>query len=158
MALAYNRITEEQDQMRNVLDKGEYPFHIKSVAEKPTKKGTNKMLEVELGILDLNGREMTVKDWIILDMDDMAWKLRHFAATLGLLDRYEDDLLEIRDLLGKNGVARLSIAEYERDGEIRKINRVTDYVKPGQTKGNPTKTTAKKQGNEPFFDDADIGF
>lgn len=157
MALAYKKLTEQEDQMRNVLEKGEYPFHVKSIMEKPTKKGTNKMLEVELSILDINGKECTIKDWIMLDMDEMLWKLRHFSATLGLLDKYEDGTLDARDFLNKNGVVRLSIADYEKDGELRKINRVSDYLQPGKSKGNTAKEGANTSNSETFFDD-DIKF
>jgi hypothetical protein len=139
MALPYKKLTEEQDQMRNVLDKGEYPFRVLSIAQKPTKKGDNQMLEVELMVMDMEGREVKVRDWIILTMEEMSWKFRHFAATCGLLDRYDADLIEARDFLDKHGVVKLSIAEYEQEGEKRKVNRVADYVKPGMAKPVPQK-------------------
>jgi hypothetical protein len=146
MALRYTRITEEQDQLRNILPKGEYAFVVKSIIEKKTKSGSYDMLEVELGALSEEGREVTIKDWIVL-MEEMGWKLRHFAATCGILDRYDDEILEAKDFLGKNGVVKLSIAEYEKDGEMRKINRVADYVKPG--KASPASQAAPND----FVDD-----
>ncbi len=143
MALRYTRMTEEQDQMRNLLPKGEYPFCVKAITEKKTKNGAHDMLEVELGVLSDEGREITLKDWIVL-MDEMGWKLRHFAATCGILDRYDDEILEARDFLGKNGVVKIVIGDYEKDGEVRKTNRVGDYVKPLQ--GNPAQKPVTLDG------------
>ncbi len=149
MSLAYKRITAEQDKMRNVFEKGEYPFSVKSCEQKPTKSGQNQMLVVELSVMNDEGRSITVTDWIMLDMENFEFKLRHFAATTGLLDSYDADTLDARDFLGKHGVAKLSIAEYEKDGEIIKCNRVGDYVKPGCAKGNQVKT----ENDTSFFDD-----
>ncbi|MBX4189693.1 hypothetical protein KW791_00125 [Candidatus Parcubacteria bacterium] len=146
MALHYKKITEEEDQVRNVLEKGQYPFSVKSVMEKPTSKKDNHMLEVEIRVMGNDGREYNVKDWIVTTMEEMAWKFRHFAATCGLLDRYEAEVLEARDFLGKNGVVKLTISEYEKDGEMRKVNRVADYVKP----------LAKEKKNDNSFVDDDI--
>lgn len=154
MGLAYRRITEEQDKLRNIFPKGEYPFHVKSIKEDFCKNKVNKMLIVEINVMNENGRQITVKDWIMLDMEEMEWKLRHFAATCGLLDRYEEDMLEERDFLGKNGVAKLSIAEYEKDEELVKINRVADYIKPKNHESKPVK---KSESSNDFIDD-DISF
>lgn len=136
MALAYKRINEEQDKLRGAFPKGEYPFHIKSIEEKLCSNEINTMLVVDLVVINDSGRQLTIRDWVMLDMENWEWKLRHFAATCGLLDRYDKGLLEASDFLGKNGVAKLTIAEYEKDGEVAFINRVSDYIKPGQAKGN----------------------
>lgn len=130
MVLAYNHITEEQDKMRNVFEKGEYPFVVKSAQQKICKNNVNTMLVVELIFSNKEGNTITVTDWIMLDMENMEWKFRHFCSTCNLLDRYDDNILEEKDFLGKHGVAKLNVSEYEKDGEIHKINRVADYVKP----------------------------
>jgi hypothetical protein len=133
MALSYHRINEEEDQMRNVFEKGGYAFQVKSIESKKTKSGNNLMLVVELSVHDSKfARTINVKDWIVLDMEEMAWKLRHFAATCGLLEKYDAEELDAKDFLGKYGVVKLSIREYEQDGELRKANAVADYIKPGK--------------------------
>lgn len=128
MALRYNPISLDQDAVRNLLAKGNYPFIVKSIIEKKTKNGNHDMLEVELGIIDANGKDWTVKDWVVI-MDEMAWKLRHFADTCGLLKKYEDRSLDAKDFLGKKGVAKIGVKDYESGGEMRKTNCVTDYIK-----------------------------
>lgn len=134
MALSYKRWTEEEDSMRNVLDKGEYPFRVRTISKGMTKSGQYEMLTVELGVMDNVGREWTVKDWVVI-MDEMGWKLRHFAATCGIIEKYDSDTLEAADFMGKNGVVRITIRDYEdKEGEIRKSNAVVDYIKPGKAK------------------------
>lgn len=140
-------MTEEQDKMRNVMSPGEYPFQVAAIALKPTKDGKNQMLEVDLIVWDINNREKKVRDWIVF-MEEMSWKFRHFAATCGLLDKYEDGTIEDRDFVGKKGVVKLTQKDYiDRDGEKMFANAVKDYVKPGQ---------AKVQQNDPGFVDDDI--
>lgn len=146
MALPYKKLSEAEDQMRGVLEKGQYPFRVKSVIQKKTKSGAYEMLEVELGVIDNNGREITIKDWIVF-MDEMAWKFRHFAATCDLMDFYEEDRLEHYHFLNKNGVVKLSIREYEKDGEVFKANAVADYIKPSRQESQAANDSA------PFIDD-----
>lgn len=130
MALQYKKITEQEDQMRHLLEKGEYPFHVKSIKEGKTKNNKYDMLTLDIAVMDINGREITVKDWVVL-MDEMAWKLRHLAATCDVLNLYDDNLLQSKDFLGKNGVVKLGIREYENEEhEKRLVNYVIDYIKP----------------------------
>lgn len=135
MSLGYKRITEEQDQLRNVFPKGEYKFLVENVEEKLCKNGINKMLVV--GLLLLNeGRVLKITDWIMLDMENFEYKLRHFADTCGLLDKYDSDTLEANHFLGREGVAKVSISEYEKDGETIKTNKINDYAKQNLSKAN----------------------
>jgi uncharacterized protein DUF669 len=130
-------MSEEDDLNRNILEKGEYPFHVETIELKSTKSKLNLMLELKLSVMGNDGKVVKVKDWVVIDMEEMAWKFRHFAYTCGLADKYEAKTLEARDFLGKHGVVKLSIRDYEQDGEQRKANAVADYIKPGEAKGNP---------------------
>ena len=145
MSLHYKHISAEEDQMRNLLEKGEYPFYVKSIIEKKTKSGQYDMLELELGIIDKNGHELRIKDWVVL-MDEMAWKFRHLSATCGLLDLYEQEAIESNDFVGKQGMVKINISEYEKEGESRKVNRVADYL------AKPVIQPQKVDDN-PFIDD-----
>lgn len=149
MALRYSFLTAEDDKMRNILEKGEYPFSIKSIKQGITKSGMYNMLTVELNIFDANGKAHPLKDWILLDMEDMSWKFRHFAATCGLLAEYEAKNLDTTDFLGKNGVVKLTVEEFtDSDGDVKLSNKVKDYVKPGEAKGS----TSPDKMND-FLDD-----
>ena len=108
MALSYKKLSEEEDQMRNLIPAGEYQFSVAKIESTRTKNGKYEMLAVNLDVIDIHGAVRKLKDWIVF-MDEMAWKLRHFAATCGLLDRYDEGLLEASDFLGKKGVVRIKI-------------------------------------------------
>lgn len=146
MALSYRKLTAEEDLMRNVLPDGDYPFSIEEIIEKKTKGGLDKdgkekvinpMLELHLSVLDINGREKKMRDWVILD-GEMAHRFRHLCESTGLLEKYDNLTVTARDLLGKNGVAKLKSKEFiDNNGETRKGNYVVDYVKPGSYINKP---------------------
>ncbi len=146
MALAYRRLSEEEDKMRNLFEKGEYAFSIKKIEEKPCKDPANQMLVLDIEVMNDSGRVLKVRDWVMLTIENMEWKLRHLCATTGLLDKYEAGTLNAQDFLNKHGVAKLVIDEYEKDGEAVKTNRVADYVKPKAG-------ASSKPANGGFIDD-----
>lgn len=150
MALPYTRMTDEEDKMRLVLPAGEYPFAILSVEQKKTKAGDNEMLCLELIAFDINGRERKVKDWVVF-MDSFMWKFKHLCETCGLKDKYDENLVEAKDFLGKHGIVKLSVADYEKNGDIMKVNKVVDYVTT-----NKLNTVAQNSSND--FKDDDIMF
>lgn len=155
--MKYSRFSEDQERKRNQerqpLPKGDYPFIIKAVEDKPTKSGRYNMLVLDLELHLDDGRTKKQKDWVVYDMEEMAWKLRHLAATTGLLEEYESNTLTPGDLLEKHGVARLTTQEYaDSDGELTISNAVKDYVKPGEAKGvSPIKSGLPEDA--PFNDD-----
>ncbi len=130
MSLSYIRITDEEDKLRNILEKGEYRFQVSTIEEKLCKNNINKMLVVELEIYHPTGKVIRIKDWIMLDKENFEYKLRHFSASCGLIKNYEEGSLQVKDFLGTEGQAKIVISEYEKDGEIIKVNRVSDYIKP----------------------------
>jgi hypothetical protein len=154
MVLAYKKITEEEDKSRHLFPKGEYNFSIRSVVEKKTKNGSNNMLEIELLVKDSNGREMIVKDWIVL-VEQMGWKLRHFSNACNLLDKYDSQLLEARDFFDKKGIVKLTIREYQSETGMRTVNSVEDYIKSNKIMLVKNESSIKPE--KEFMDD-DIPF
>ena len=138
MPLPYNRWTDEQIASRNVSSEGDYPFTIIGAVLKKTKPGYDAngqpkkiydMLEVDFEFIDLNGVVKKQKDWIVF-IENMDWKLRHLANTTGLLELYDDDVLDESHLLKAKGVFTLGLKEMtDRDGQTKKVNFVKDYVK-----------------------------
>lgn len=160
MALNYKRMTEEDFSRLSVLEAGEYQFYVGTVEEKQSKGGHDKhgqpkqiydMLEVNLHVIGLSGAERKVKDWVLVvaNEDAMGFKLRHFADTCGLIDRYDAGILEARDFLGKHGIVKISIRDYtDKYGEKKKQNSVVDYLKPLHAKD-----AAKAPADGEFFND-----
>lgn len=141
MALNYRSLTESDLIRLSVLQPGEYCFYVTGIAEEKSKGGKDKngndkkiydMLVVDLLIVNENGRERKLKDWILLveDEDTMGFKLRHFASTCGLIVKYENNTLEAKDFVGKQGTAKVGVQDYiDQHGEKKKRNIVIDYVK-----------------------------
>lgn len=126
--LNYTPLSKEQDKLRNVFPAGKYPFTVKGVEEKYCKNKINKMLVVELSVINPENKHLTVTDWIMLDIEGMEWKLRHFCDATGLIDKYDSKTLSIKDIENKFGIVKLTIGEYDRNGETVKVNRVADYL------------------------------
>lgn len=159
MALNYRVVTREEDLGRNVSDPGDYPFTVLKFEQKKTKPGFDKdgnekeifnMYEVELLYHNQDGREKLQRDWIVMS-PLMDWKFRHFASSIGQLDKYEAGTLDEKDIIGKSGVFTLGIRDYtdQKTGEVKKSNNVKDYVESAASQ--------KSAEGAPFVDD-DIKF
>jgi hypothetical protein len=144
--MIYPKITEEQDQMRNLIDAGEYIAHIDNATEKKTKNGKYDMIELELEVHDMSGRPRKLRDWIVF-MDEMSWKLRHAAKSAGLIEKYDNDTLIDKDFIGTRVVIKVGI----KDGDKGKMNNVIDYLPSDNVANAPKKSEGL--GSE-FFDDA----
>ena len=132
MALSYRVWSQEEDDLRGTIEKGIYQFIVRAVEKKLTKKGTYEMLVVDLIIIDNNGQKRGIKDWIVL-MDEMGWKLRHFAIACGMLEAYNNESILPGDFLNKDGAVEIGINELkDENGEKtgKKGNFVIDYIAP----------------------------
>lgn len=138
MALAYDRWTEEDDKQRNCMPDGDYPALIDGIVSKLTAAGRfdkngdpipqRKMLELDLIIMDISGRERKMKDWVMLE-GEMSWKFRHLCVAVGLQEAYESDTVEIHQLMKKCPIAKIkSRMMKNKDGVEEKRNTVADYV------------------------------
>lgn len=151
MKLDYTPITEAEDQARGVMAPGEYIFTVIAIETKPSQAG-NTMLVVDLEVKDFGGFKHHVKDWVVI-CEPMKWKLRHFANSCGLIEQYENKTLEDIDFVGKVGCVKIGVSDYEKDGEMRKMNRVIDYLKPTAELVQLQKTGTDNQAHDDFNDD-----
>lgn len=152
MALSYKVWSQQEDETRNIIEKGEYQFIVKDIKRTLTKKGNYEMLVVDLELLDNLGRVRKLKDWIVL-MDEMGWKLRHFAASCGLLEQYESQTLDTQHFLNREGVVKISVGDQKDEhGQLTglKQNSVADYIKPENVK------VAQQKTNDDSFIEDDI--
>jgi len=159
MTLAYKPLSEHDIERLRCLPAGEHEFYVSELLQTKSKGGMDKngnpkkiydMLAVTLKILLPTGGERQVKDWVLIvpDEDAMGFKLRHFAATCGLLDKYEAGTLDAHDFAAKFGIVKLAVQDFidQKTGELKKVNAVVDYIK-SKVKLEPT-----SQG-KPFDDD-----
>lgn len=118
--------TEKQIQEERVAPEGEYDFEVMAAEEKLSKNGNN-MIEVVLNVYRADGSKFALTDFL-LATDKMAWKLRHFCESCGILDLYEKGELQAFHCRGLAGRAKL-IQQDSTDYGLQ--NRVKDYVGTG---------------------------
>jgi hypothetical protein len=121
--------TEKQVQEMNLRSPGEYDFLVVSAEDKLSSKG-NEMAVVKLQMEDSEGRNFTITDYLV-SIDSMAYKVRHFAESVGLLAEYEKGDLPATYMEGRTGKCKVGVKPAE--GQYSAKNIVTDYIGTGAT-------------------------
>lgn len=121
--------TEAEIQTMNLRNPGEYDFLVADAIEKISGKG-NEMVELKLQMEDSEGRNFVLFDYLV-SIDSMAYKLRHFAETTGLIPEYEKGDFAAEHMLGKTG--RCKVGTQPAKGQYPAKNVVSDYIGTGNT-------------------------
>jgi hypothetical protein len=106
----------------NLLPDGTYDFEVISAVDKQSKSG-NDMAEIKLRIDD--ERQHIITDYLVA-IDSMAYKVKHFAESVGLLDEYNAGHMPAEQMVGC--VGRAKIKTQAAKGEYKAKNVVADYV------------------------------
>ena len=137
--------SQEELDFENLLPKGEYDFEVVKAEDAVSKKG-NEMIKVNLKVFHGEGFQF-VTDYL---MEAMAYKLRHFFETVGMIDAYNAGSVQSADLVGVCGKVRIDI-EPERTVEKNGVsttfaakNTVKDY-------GSKAAKKAEKEAAKPDF-------
>lgn len=121
--MKYTPYTEAQIQSMNVMDPGVYAFRVLEVitwnqygAELKDRNG-NAMAKLKLAIIEPDGKERVLYTYVSGD-GAFAYKLRHFAKSIGMIQQYEDAIFNISDTVGKSGFADIVIKRgaFKEDG------------------------------------------
>lgn len=142
--------TADELARESLLAAGTYPFEVMEALEKVSQKG-NDMIKLKLNVFGPNGEQAHVYDYLL---ESMAFKLRHFAETTGLLKEYDSGQLSPHSCIGKGGFVKLGI---EESAGYPPKNAVKDYIvqhSPAAPSERPQQRVAK---NGQSFDD-DIPF
>jgi hypothetical protein len=120
--------------MDSLLPEGVYPFEVMQATDKISQAG-NEMIELKLVVF---GDESTphVFDYLL---EKLAYKLRHFAETTGLLAAYEAGELTAEMCLNKEGYCKLAV---EKKAGYDPRNTVKDYVVKDKTAATQDPLTA----------------
>lgn len=112
--MKYTPFTEAQIKSQNVIEEGVYMFEVVDVIttdknNTPLRdKNGNDMAKLKLVIFDKNNKERVLYTFISGD-NNFAYKLRHFAESIGMIASYEDGVFDIEKTLGKSGKADIVI-------------------------------------------------
>lgn len=115
---------------RKLLSEGIYPFIVREVSPEVS-KSNNPMLKVRLGIIDNQGNERSIIDYL-LATDEMIFKLKHFCESIGFEEEYSKGSFDPLKAIGRSGSAKIGIQKgnIRNDGTLfDDKNSVRDYVK-----------------------------
>lgn len=131
-----------------LLPAGTYPFEVIAASDEFSKAG-NEMIKLKLSVFGNDGDAHHVFDYLL---EKLAFKLRHFAETTGLLKDYEKGELTAFACNEKAGYVKISIEDSPGYGAK---NVVKDYVVPASdAKPAPAKPAAKANPARPVMNAA----
>lgn len=113
--------TEEELARESLLEAGTYPFEVLNASDEISKAG-NEMIKIKVNVFGNNGEQVHVFDYL---MEKMAFKLRHFAESAGLLADYNRGELSAISCVGRGGYVKVEI---EAQAGYAPRNVVKDYV------------------------------
>jgi hypothetical protein len=136
--MRYTPYTEAQIQSMNVMEEGVYAFQVLEVIttdkfNQPMRDRNGiDMAKLKLLVWDNENRERTLYTYISGD-GNFAYKLRHFAKTLGMIEDYENGTFNIHRTVGQSGKADIVIkkgtTKADGSGEMwPDRNDVKDFV------------------------------
>ena len=119
--------TDEEIARDNCWPAGEYDFEVTKAEDAVSKTSGAEMIHLKLLCYDQDGRQKIVDDYL---MEKMAFKVKHFAQAVGLVDCYQQGLLTAEHCGSRNGRVLLIIQE-DKSGKYPPKNAVKDYVPAG---------------------------
>lgn len=135
--------TEQQINEAGLLAPGVYDFECVEAEDTESKAG-NDMAAIQIRI---DGHPLKIADWLVAT-EAMAFKVRHFAETTGLLAEYEAGDLPAEMMIGKIGRVKIGIRPAE--GQFRAKNNVVDYVPDGGAVATPKTPPIEDDDEIPF--------
>jgi len=128
-----------------------YPFEVLEAKERISSKG-NDMIELRVKLFNNEGKERTIFDYLV-DTENTAYKLRHFAKATGMLPQYDKGEMLAEHMVGKTGKCQLGIQK-DKTGVYPDKNVISDYVPVVATdapSATPTPATDPMEDDEiPF--------
>jgi len=134
---AFNSLTDEEIlavQNEGLLPDGIYPFIVRAINPKTSSSG-NPMLEVKVGILDKDGNERVITDYLVATKK-MMFKLKHFCEAVGFEEEYKNGQFDPARCINKRGQTLIGVQKgnIKPDGFsfYADKNIIKDYIKPSQ--------------------------
>lgn len=119
--------TAQEIDEAGLLPAGVYDFEVMEAEDTQSKAG-NDMAAIAIRIEDSTGRAFKILDWLVAT-DGGAYKVRHFAESVGLIAEYEKGDMPAGLMMHKTGKCKLAVKPAE--GQYRAKNTVADYVIDG---------------------------
>lgn len=143
----FSFVPQTEQEILNLMPAGIYDFYVNQAELTTSKKSGKPMIKLDLRVLDANGTEKVVIDYLI---DTMMYKVKHFCDSVGLEAEYLSGVFDADMCIGKNGKCKIIIDEPEIDSPFNAKNAIKDYVKRDKN--------APKEPEKPFIDDEKLPF
>ena len=161
--MKYTPYSEAQIQSMNVMPEGIYDFQVLDVITTDQAglqlkdKNGNEMAKLKIVVWDNDNRERILYTFISGD-DNFAYKLRHFAKSIGKIGKYEDGTFDIEDTMGNSGkayvVIRKGTIKNDGSGEMwPDRNDVKDFISD-----MPPASHHNSVANQPKHEDDQLPF
>lgn len=86
---------------------------------------------LELTVYDEVGRSTVIRDGLFL-IERMEWKLSAFFIALGLKKHGEKCPMKWNEILGREGMCKIIVDRYTRNGKEYENNKIDSYLDPAQ--------------------------
>jgi hypothetical protein len=142
--------SEKEVAEAGLLSLGDYDFEVAGAKDSQSKAG-NDMIEVKLRVYNNEGQGKTIFDYLV-HTEGSAYKVRHFAYSIGLGAQYEAGELRAEDLEGRTGRCKVFIKKDPSKAYPDK-NAVSDYLPPTNGNGAAHASGGDPRPPAPPFDD-----
>lgn len=119
---------EAAAQSADLWPNGTYDYEVREATEKESASG-NEMVELEVWIYDQAGGRRLVFDYLV-STEKAAWKIRHFAASCGLLEQYNSGNLMANEMVGRTG--KCQVGTQPAKDQYPAKNIIREYTKAEQ--------------------------
>lgn len=116
--------TEEEIKFLKLIPDGEYEFEVFDAIDETSKNG-NEMIHVVL-LVNKNEKKYYIHDYL-MDTADMAFKLRHFCDSIGIIEDFNSGNIESNKIKSKKGIAKIIINQ-DKKGIYNPKNVIRDYI------------------------------
>lgn len=148
--MKFNSMTKEQIQNLNLMQPGIYNFQVTDALDQKSKNG-NDTIKLILKVWDNDGKERVIFDYLV-DVAAFHYKLRNFAETSGILDKYDYGNIDADDCKNKSGKLKI-IIQKDKTGQYPDKNAVADYIMAKGIVIKPAETGADSSMPVEFDDD-----
>ena len=113
---------------------GEYDFEVADASDEVSQKTNQEMIKLTLLVMSREGKSRKVYDYL-MSQENQQWKVRHFAESTGMVERYESGVMDIHEIVGRAGRCKLGIKP--ASGDYPAGNRIVDYIPAPAPVGGP---------------------
>jgi hypothetical protein len=147
--MRFNPKSAEEVASGNLWPAGTYDFEVVGAEDAVSKASGADMVKLTLWVFNETGGKITVFDYLV-GTDKAQFKVRGFAAAVGLIEAYDAGELDPLDMEGRTGQCKLAIQK-DDSGRYGDKNTVAAYI--GATPSDKPQVARPKKAKVETIDD-----